>query len=559
MLCCSLMLETSNLEEGLQSIASLLIRAQADLTLCNSEGFAPCSLVFNSHHGLSYLKSFVYQHIDLYTLQEMASVDAWILAALARSFPTFQRCMESHIASYRTHQSLSSSYTEINIPQFDTGHQIAAVRQASGKVRTAFLRSLCSKGTVAMIEPFLNGDIDLDEHEGLFPSTYIRAAASQGNTDVVLALMKAGASINLQGSYPEYGEWDPPEYRALSPVDDFFERWRSLREQRTQFTGNPSHEYWILRKLLQSPTFREPNVLFWALWTSSPRNIIKDLLDAGCGRRDNMPSLSWCQKVNGSEVIEAVKFQNQAVSLLLEYGLGKECEDCFGFTALLHALDGGQRSLENARTLIDAGADLFRRTGSGLTPLTLVKKNVDAVHPRRPIASRTPGTRASKRELDQIQFKSITLGEDLQAYDLVLEAIRGRNMLPTLTWSQGILFLEQARTPSELTQEVGLGSLDQPIYSLLRNSRKRILRLHFIFREELLTNLLLAIFGSLMTFSALLMFVTWDFAWKRPTITVTILCISALMISFAPVSKPWLAGDRSPASNMHGSLFSSPA
>ena len=434
------MLETSNLEKGLQSLASLLIRADADLTVYNSQGFAPCSLVFNSHHGLSYLQSFVYQHVDLYTLQEMTSVEAWILAALARSFPTFQRCMESHIASYRTHQSLSSSRAEIDIPQFDAEQQLLEVRQASVKVRTGFLRSLCSKGTVAMIEPFLNGAIDLNEHEGQLPSTYIRAAASQGNTDIVIALMKAGASINVEGSYPEYGEWSPPEYRALSPVDDFLDRWRSLREQRTQFTRNPSQEYWILKKLLQNPTFREPNVLFWALWTSSPDNIIKDLLDAGCGRRDNIPPASWCQKVNGSEVIEAVKLQNRVVPLLLEYGLGKECEDCFGFTALLHAVDGGQRSWETARTVIEAGADLFRRTGSGLTPLALVKKNVNTAHPRWPMASRTPGTRADKQEIYKIRFKPVTLEKDLHVYDLIIGTMNGNDTLLAMTRSKGILF-----------------------------------------------------------------------------------------------------------------------
>lgn len=434
------MLETNDLEHGLQSLASLLIRAEADLAVYDSQGLAPCSLVFNSHHGLSYLQSFVYQHIDLYTLQEMTSVDAWILAALARSFPTFQRCMESHIASYRTHESLSSSRTQTgeNIPQFNTEHQVAEVGQATVKARTGFLRALCSKGTVPMIEPFLNGSIDLNELEGPLPTTYIRAAASQGNTDMVLALMNAGASVNVEASYPEYGEWDPPEYRALSPVDDFLERWRSLREQRTQFTGNPSQEYWILKKLLQNPTFREPNVLFWALWTSSPMNIIKDLLDAGCGRRDNIPSASWCQKVNGSEVIEAVKFQNQVVPLFLEYGLGKECEDCFGFTALLHALDGGQRSQENAKTLIDAGADLFTRTGSGFTPLALVKKNVNTAHPRWPMASRTPGTRASKQEIDATRFKPITLEEDKHTYDLAIKAMRGHKKMPAMTWLQGI-------------------------------------------------------------------------------------------------------------------------
>jgi hypothetical protein len=45
-------------------------------------------------------------------------------------------------------------------------------------------------------------------------------------------------------------------------------------------------------------------------------------------------------------VIEAVKLDSPFVSLLLEYGLGLECEDRIGFTALLHALDRGKGAID---------------------------------------------------------------------------------------------------------------------------------------------------------------------------------------------------------------------
>ena len=64
------MMEVRNLESGLQSLVSLLIRCDADLAVYDSQGFAPYSLIFNSDHGLPYLQSFVYQYIDLYTPQE---------------------------------------------------------------------------------------------------------------------------------------------------------------------------------------------------------------------------------------------------------------------------------------------------------------------------------------------------------------------------------------------------------------------------------------------------------------------------------------------------------
>jgi hypothetical protein len=99
-------------------------------------------------------------------------------------------------------------------------------------VRTGFLRALCARGSIAKVGPFLDCGINLDDVDGPEPNTYIRAAASQGKIDIVLALMEAGASVNAESSYPEYGKWDPPEHRALSPVDGFLQRWQSLRKQR---------------------------------------------------------------------------------------------------------------------------------------------------------------------------------------------------------------------------------------------------------------------------------------------------------------------------------------
>ena len=186
---------------------------------------------------------------------------------------------------------------------------------------------LCSRGTISIVRPFLDCGINLNELESPIPNTCIRAVASQGNLDIVVALMEAGALVNAKSSYPEYGDWHPLAYRASSPVDDLLETWHSLRDQRLEYSGNPEREHWVLKKLLQNPTFNEPNVLFRAFMTVSPPAIIKDFLDAGCGRRDNTAPASWCQKVNSSEVIEAVKSQNQVIPLLLVYGLAKECED----------------------------------------------------------------------------------------------------------------------------------------------------------------------------------------------------------------------------------------
>ena len=159
------MTETRDLESRLQSLTSLLISADADLTIHNSEGLAACSLIFKSQYGLPYLEYFVYQCIDLFNLQEMTPVDSWSLAALARSFPTLQKRMESQLAGYRTPVKLSSCRNPVEqiIPQFEVEQQIAEVKRASIKIRTGFLRTLCSKRAIAMVRPFLDCGINLND------------------------------------------------------------------------------------------------------------------------------------------------------------------------------------------------------------------------------------------------------------------------------------------------------------------------------------------------------------------------------------------------------------
>lgn len=412
---------TPELVYKLHAIASLLIQAGTDLAVCDPAGSSACSLIFRSRHGLAYLESFVYRYIDPLILQEMASANAWVLAALARSFPTFQRCLENQLAEYRTPMTLSSCRRPIdrNITQFNFEDQIREVKQASVAIRTNFLGALCTGGTLSMIAPFLDCGIDLDELEPQSFSTYMRTAARHGQMEIILALMEAGASVNVQPSYPQakLREWDSTA--IVGPVEDLLERWFSLREGRPTYTGDPENEYWILTKLVKSPTFNGSNVVFKALWTRQSPAILKCLLDAGCGRRDNTAPESWCQKVRGSEIIEAVKSNNPNINLLLSYGLGMECEDCMKFTALLHALDRGEGCVDFTKTLIDAGADLVRRTGSGFTPLEFAEKNMKAKHPRLP----NPAWTRKAWEL-----RPVTLEEDQRAYKLLKMAIREKNI-----------------------------------------------------------------------------------------------------------------------------------
>ena len=120
---------TSGLEHKLQPIASLLIRAGSDLTLCDSNGYSACSLIFQSQNGLSFLKDFVLSYVDIFTLQEMEGVDLWVLAALARAFPSFQQCLHAQLSEFHTPAELSAPQARAVAPaiELDIPLQVAEV------------------------------------------------------------------------------------------------------------------------------------------------------------------------------------------------------------------------------------------------------------------------------------------------------------------------------------------------------------------------------------------------------------------------------------------------
>lgn len=93
--------------------------------------------------------------------------------------------------------------------------------------------------------------------------------------------------------------------------------------------------------------------------------------------------------------------------------------DCIRFTALLHALDGGQGSIDFTKTLIAAGDELVRRMGSGFTPLEFAAKNIKAKHPRLP----NPAWTHRAWEL-----RPISLEEDQYAYKSLKMAIKEKNL-----------------------------------------------------------------------------------------------------------------------------------
>lgn len=280
---------TYEMEYEFQSITTALIRAGGDFTICNPGGYSSCSLIFDSKRGMQYLEGFVCPYIDLFTFEQMDSVDAWLLVALARSYPTFQIVLESQLREWRTPKEISSSMLprEEKIMKLDVPNQIVQLKTATTQVRTAFIRVLCKRGNISMLAPFLDCGIDLDERYG-DSHPYLREAIAAGNMDVTMALLEAGASIHLQNSI----DIQLGSVSVTSPVIALLYRWRSEGGRSVELKGSDmGAESWILQEILQHPTFYDPDALLAAVQYHSPEWVIKVLLEAGCGRQGEGPPM----------------------------------------------------------------------------------------------------------------------------------------------------------------------------------------------------------------------------------------------------------------------------
>ncbi|KAL5389245.1 hypothetical protein DPSP01_002558 [Paraphaeosphaeria sporulosa] len=416
---CHLMGQSPQLCDRLRPVADVIIQHNADLTISDQEGNSACTLIFQNRGGLSYLEEFVYRYIDLLALHDMETVDYWLITALARAYPTFRRCLEAENESFRTapRLALKQARPSASLTELDLSVQMESIKNAEVKHRTRFLQSLCAKGTLEMVKPFLAIGLDLNEIEAVQHQTYLRAAGRAGNMEVVDALMKAGASVD------GVSDFNHPYSIVNGVVDEIFDRWNCLRHGRPDVDAHghsEGAEFWILPRLLQNPTFNDPNALLLAVWYELDYAIFETLLDHGCGRRDGQKPMSWQLRRYGSEVIEAIKCDNPVVTRMLEHGLALEVEDGWGCTALIHALDKGIGRENYTQAVVTAGADLERRTGCGYTPLEFAETNMRARHPRMP--QRTWNTKS----LEVCNSRLISVEEDRATYIMLKRAIGER-------------------------------------------------------------------------------------------------------------------------------------
>ncbi len=125
----------------------------------------------------------------------------------------------------------------------------------------------------------------------------------------------------------------------------------------------------------------------------------------------------------------AVTENNPVMLRFLDYGLALDCEDRFGTTALLHAIDRGKGSLDFTEVMIDAGADILRRTGSGYTPLEFAAKNLRASHPRS--STRWRHTQRFS------ELRTVTEEEDREAYERLKRIIKEKQLAEMRAWFNG--------------------------------------------------------------------------------------------------------------------------
>ncbi|KAF2114229.1 ankyrin repeat-containing domain protein [Lophiotrema nucula] len=478
---CHLMGQSPDLDGKLRPLADVIIRNQADLTISDEHGYSACTLIFHNRSGLEYLERFVCRYIDLLALHDMNTVDYWLITALARAYPTFQRCLEAENESYRTPLSLSSvrNRPSVRLVELDFDLQLASLKMAKPKHRTHFMQALCAKGTLEMVQPFLGGGLNLDEIETPSSRNYLRAAARNGNMEVVNALMEAGASVDGLSNFTR------PYMVVNGVVDEIIERWHSVRRGRPHFDGHTESvesEFWILSRLLQNPTFRNPNVLLLAVWWELDHAVFEALLAHGCGRRDGQAPASWLLQTYGSEVIEAIKCDNPIVTAMLDYGLALEVEDNFGSTALIHALDKGRGKIDYTHVLIAAGADLERRAGCGYTPLDFAEMNMRARHPRMP-------QRAwNAKAVEYCNSRLVSEEEDKETYMAVKKAIKER------TGYQATLRIPVSTVPSWGFRDIFLRSA-----SIV---------------ERDMPNVGLTVLGIILTLVSLLWLKLWAFVWR---------------------------------------------
>ena len=144
--------------------------------------------------GFEGLKYCLFHHSQSWTLEDLSGRGLWYIAALAHTDEAFRRALRAHVLSFRSNMNADEEDSLDNLIESVSSikYIVSEVESAILKERSLFMKTLSSKGTPAMVRPFLEFAIDLDEGDIL--DNYLGRAAVNENIEVFKMLLAAGAS-----------------------------------------------------------------------------------------------------------------------------------------------------------------------------------------------------------------------------------------------------------------------------------------------------------------------------------------------------------------------------
>lgn len=140
--------------------------------------------------GFEGLKYYLFHQCQSWVLEELSGRNLWYVAVLWHVEQNFRATLRAYMGSFRS--SLGHSFEALLKSVLSIDKIASQVAEADLFDRSMFIGTLASKGTPAMLKPFLEANINLDE--GVIKYNYLGTAASEENLELFKMLLAAGAS-----------------------------------------------------------------------------------------------------------------------------------------------------------------------------------------------------------------------------------------------------------------------------------------------------------------------------------------------------------------------------
>lgn len=164
--------------------------------------------------GLEAYKHYIYQHLDLFDINELQKIDQWWFSALIYDDPQFGQRLQTQLAGFCS-QSLSGPKEFCLFEDYNV--TVQEVLCAAPEDRKKFLLWVCSFGTINMLLPFTSAKTDwIEEADKDYTlNIFLCNASIAHNRRVVQELLAAGARADTQTLSAFLS-------RRISADDDFY-------------------------------------------------------------------------------------------------------------------------------------------------------------------------------------------------------------------------------------------------------------------------------------------------------------------------------------------------